>query len=138
MSALRQTERDLDLRPPRPAADYDIRIDGAISEANAITLDAWGMKNTQGGLRFPGFPPVAYVIMEVSRGCLPYAPASLLPRMGCPEAGIVGQGSLLKLPRTPIWPRCCIAVPHRMTQPAGSRCWRMSYSSVSGASLATG
>ncbi|KAI3428005.1 hypothetical protein D9Q98_006391 [Chlorella vulgaris] len=43
--------------------EYTVRVSGAISEANAISIEAWGLLNTQGGLRFPRFPPVAYVIM---------------------------------------------------------------------------
>ncbi|KAL4436060.1 hypothetical protein ABPG77_005508 [Micractinium sp. CCAP 211/92] len=44
------------------------RISGVISEVNAVEWTSWGLVNSKGTLRYPGFPPVAYVQMEASRG----------------------------------------------------------------------
>jgi hypothetical protein len=43
------------------------------------------MKNLQGGLRFPGFPPVAYVIMQVRTAAL-HMQFRMLQRSGCRAA----------------------------------------------------
>lgn len=36
------------------------------AEVNAVEWATWNLVNSKGQLRFPGFPPVAYVSMEAS------------------------------------------------------------------------
>ncbi len=38
------------------------------AEVNAVEWTFWGLVNSKGTLRYPGFPPVAYVQMEASQG----------------------------------------------------------------------
>ncbi|KAL4422469.1 hypothetical protein ABPG75_008666 [Micractinium tetrahymenae] len=44
-----------------PPWDYDYALR---AEVNAIDWSSWGLLNSKGQLRYPGFPPVAYVQME--------------------------------------------------------------------------
>ncbi|KAL4422484.1 hypothetical protein ABPG75_008681 [Micractinium tetrahymenae] len=40
------------------------RISGVVSEVNAVEWTSWSLISSKGQLRYPGFPPVAYVQME--------------------------------------------------------------------------
>ncbi|EFN58162.1 hypothetical protein CHLNCDRAFT_141972 [Chlorella variabilis] len=39
------------------SSENEVKIHGAISEANAIPIESWGLLDTRGQLRYPGFPP---------------------------------------------------------------------------------
>ncbi|KAL4424170.1 hypothetical protein ABPG75_001471 [Micractinium tetrahymenae] len=46
------------------AKEFAFRVSGVISEVNAVEWDSWGLVDSNGRLRFPGFPATAFIQME--------------------------------------------------------------------------
>jgi len=87
-----------------------------VSEVNAITMKSWNLFAAGGRLRYPGFPAVAYVSMEVGAGVVAASGLlSVVASVGVPSQLPVSTASLQAAAhRASI---CFACLLHRTTRP---------------------